>query len=613
MKFNESIFDNEQTRKEFLTTTSSLLISLSALSLLHCSEETPKQPSKNLNWISYTPQKRPTKNVAYSPSRILLKNGIIIDGSGKPPYTGDVMINGTTIEIITPQKIQFTGTTIDCTDKIIAPGFIDAHSHLDWVLPLDGHPELKNPFMEQGITTTVTGNCGYGVAGFKPKSTYLTMIKNVGKGFFSGDSSTQDDNFVKQVAVSLTSMQKYFDYCRNHGTPMNMANLAGHGTTRMSLRGYESKPLSKDEMKTMLYLLEQAMDEGAYGVSFGLQYEPGIFATNDEIAEICKLVKNKNKIVTCHMKAYSALSATYPLKPFGTPHNIIAINEMLDIAKQTDVRLQLSHLIFVGSKTWKNCPDALAIIDKAIDSGMDVMFDTYAYHCGTSVINVFFPGSFLAKTPQIYEDKVALLKLRAQLELIVALLGFGYNDIQIINANNPELAKYNGKFLKDIAKERGMSQYENFIDFAKKSNGRARVLNHRYSSFQNILDLMKHRASLFMTDATPYSQGAQNPAAFGNYPRFFEIARDYQLLSPQELIRKMTGAIADRFMLKKRGYLKEGYMADITIVDWKNVKDNNTLTETNKRPSGIDYVFINGKKVVDKGKATGVLDAGMVV
>ncbi|MGB4267861.1 MAG: hypothetical protein WBK20_01640, partial [Spirochaetota bacterium] len=315
MKYNTSIFDNAQTRKEFLQTTSSFLISLSALSLLQCSEESPQKPEKNLKWIMSKPEKRPTMNVAYSPSRILLKNGIIIDGSGSEPFTGDVMINGNTIEIITPKKIQFKGTTIDCTDKIIAPGFIDAHSHLDWILPLDGHPELKNPFIEQGITTTVTGNCGYGVAGFKPKSKYLAMIQNIGKGFFGGDSSTQNDNFVKQLAVSLTSMQKYFDYCRNHGIPMNMVNLVGHGTTRMSLRGYESKPLSKDEMKTMLYLLEQAMDDGAYGVSFGLQYEPGIFATNDEIAQISKLVKKKNKIVTCHMKAYSALSATYPLKP----------------------------------------------------------------------------------------------------------------------------------------------------------------------------------------------------------------------------------------------------------------------------------------------------------
>ena len=613
MKFNESFFDNEHTRKEFLKTTSMLLISLSALPLLQCSESTPQKPEKNLNWISSKPEKRPVMNVAYLPSRILFKNGTIIDGTDRPPFTGDVMVNGTTIEIVTHKQIHFSGTTIDCTDKIISPGFIDAHSHMDWILPLDGHPELKNPFMEQGITTLITGNCGYGVAGFKPKSHYLAMINNIGRGFFGGDSSLENDNFVKQVAVMMPSMQQYLQYCTNHGIPMNMANLAGHGTTRISLQGYAPQPLTKDEMKTMLYLLEQAMDEGAYGVSFGLQYEPGIFATNDEIAEISKLVKKKDKIVTCHMKAYSALSATYPLKPFGTPHNIIALGEMLDIAKQTDVRLELSHLIFVGTKTWKTLPDALSIIDRAIDSGLDVMFDTYAYHCGTSVINVFFPGSFLAQTPQIYNDKIALLKLRAQLELIVALLGFGYNDIQIINAQNTELAKFNGKFLKDIAKERGLGQFENFIDFAKKSNGRARVLNHRYSSFQNVLDLMKHRASLFMTDATPYLQGAQNPAAFGNYARFIEIARDYRLLSPQSLIRKMTGAVADRFKIHKRGYLKEGFMADITIVDWKNVKDNNTLTETNKRPSGIDYVFINGKKVVDKGKATGILNAGMVV
>ncbi|HQL44681.1 MAG TPA: amidohydrolase family protein [Spirochaetota bacterium] len=613
MKDINTLFDSEVTRKDFLQSTMTLAVSLSALSLLQCSEETPQKPSFNTGWITQKPESRPTMNVASSSSRVLLKNGIIIDGSGKPPFIGDVMVNNTIIEIVTPKQIVFSGTTIDCTDKIIAPGFIDAHSHLDWILPMDGHPELKNPFMEQGITTVVSGNCGYGVAGFLPKSKYLPMIKTVGKSFFGGDSSSENDNFVKQAAVSMITMQQYLTYCKQHGIAMNMANLAGHGTTQMSLRGYDPKPLNSDEIKTMLYLLEQAMDEGAYGVSFGLQYEPGLFANNDEIATIAKLVKKKDKIVTCHMKAYSALSGTYPLKPFGTPHNIIAINEMIDIAKQTDVRLELSHLIFVGTKTWKTCQDALQIIDTAIDSNLDIMFDTYAYHCGTSVINVFYPNWFLASTPQVYEDKMAMLKLRMQLELIVALLGFGYSDIQIINANHPELVQYNGMLLKDIAKQRNMSQYDNFIDFTKKSNGRARVLNHRYSSFENVMDLMKHPASLFMTDATPYSQGAQNPATYGNYPRFFEIARDYKLLSPQQLIRKMTGAVADRYNLKKRGYLKDGYMADITIVDWKKVKDNNTITQTSNRPSGIDYVFINGKKVVDKGKVTGVPDAGMVL
>jgi N-acyl-D-amino-acid deacylase len=533
-----------------------------------------------------------------SVGRLLLKNGLIVDGTGKRAYYGDVLINGDKIELVTPQAVTIDGNVMDCTGKIVAPGFIDMHSHMDWVLPIKDHSEMKTPFTAQGITTFVGGNCGFGVAGFRRNSEYRDMLEVRTEGLYR---------------LHWDTMEQYFTNISREGITHNLVNLAGHGTTRTSIRGFNPIPLSSDEMREMLYLLEEAMDQGAYGVSLGLQYEPGIFATMDELKQVANLVKKKDKILTVHMKAYSSLSGTYPLKPFGRPHNLLAIDDMLNLARQTGVRLQLSHLIFVGSRTWETYTEALKLIDKAVGEGLDVKFDTYAYHCGTSVINVFFPEWFLARVPEVYDSGPSLLRLYAELRLIKGILGFGYEDIQIVNAGHPDLDRYNGMFLKDIARKRNMSQFDNFVDVARKSEGRARVLNHRYSNAEIVKELMRHPASMYMTDATIFSKGAQNPAAFGNFPRFLEFARDYRLLTLEETIHKMTGASAGRFQIRDRGVLKKGCAADITVFDWQKVRNNNTPEAAGKTPEGMTAVFINGRQVMKNGKPDISALPGMVL
>ncbi|MDD5711508.1 MAG: amidohydrolase family protein, partial [Smithellaceae bacterium] len=377
---------------------------------------------------------------------MLLKNGLIVDGTGKKGFVGSVLIKGDKIVAVTPAEVKTAGKVIDCTNKVIAPGFIDAHSHADWHLPIVGHPELMSPFTAQGVTTVVAGNCGYAAAGFRKNSPYMKLISDRTLGLFQGP-----------IKINWSTMEEYFTTLRKQWISHNLVDNVGHGMTRTSIRGFDPTPMRSAEMREMLALLGEAMDQGARGVSLGLQYEPGVFATKEELTQVASLVKKKDKILAVHMKAYSALSGTYPLKPFGEAHNLLAIRDMLDIARQTGVRLQLSHLIFVGTKTWGNYEKALAMIDEAIRQGLDVKFDTYSYHCGASHINVFLPEWFLAGVPGIYNDKTAMLKLRLEAKAILWLLGFGFEDIQITYANHPELNKYNGMFLRDIAKERGLS------------------------------------------------------------------------------------------------------------------------------------------------------------
>ncbi len=582
----QEVFSKYLNRRNFLGSASKTLLALAALPLIgsRARAATPVGPA-----ITSTGSGR----------RTLLTNGLIVDGTGKQGYVGSVLISGDTIADVAPGTPGAGGAAvIDCTGKVIAPGFIDAHSHMDWYLPVVGREELKTPFTAQGFTTFVAGNCGYGVAGFKKGSAHMDLINERTKGLFTVQWDTMEDYFARLKQVGMTH---------------NLINLAGHGMTRTSIRGFDPSPLSGAEMSEMLGLLEQAMDQGARGVSFGLQYEPGLFATTDEIEQVCRLVKEKDKVVTVHSKAYSTLSGTYPITPLGAPHNLIALKEMLDAARKTGVKLQLSHLIFVGSLTWKNYDTALAMIDKAVADGVDVGLDTYSYHCGTSHINVFFPPSFLARAPQVYEDKAALRGVKLQFTFIVNVLGFGFDDIQITYANNDELNQYNGMFLSEIARARGMDNFTNFFDIAKRSGGLARVLNHRYSNVEIVEELMKHPRSLFMTDASVEETGVQNPASFGCFPRFLEWARDKKLITLEEAVRKMTGATAERFGVKGRGFLEKGGAADVTVFDPNTVKDNNTLAETSNAPTGIEAVFINGVRVVRDGKVDSTVKAGVVV
>lgn len=530
--------------------------------------------------------------------KILLKNGLIVDGTGARGFPGSLLIDMGMIAAINPDKAPDDAAVIDCTGLVIAPGFIDAHSHMDWSLPIKGHPELKIPFTEQGITTFVAGHCGYNVAGFKRDTKYKDTVSHMSRGLYD---------------LPWSSMDEYFAYIRNNGMSHNLVNLTGHGMTRASMRGFDASPLQPEEMKEMLALLEEAMEQGAAGVSLGLQYEPGLFATNDELEQIARLVKKKDKILTVHMKAYSSLSNSYPIKPFGTPHNLMALKETLDLARKTGVRLQASHLIFVGSRTFKTYPEALKLIDDALKEGVDVKLDTYAYHCGISIINVFLPSWFLAKAPAVYEDKWALRRLRIEAALILGLLGFGYEDIQITNARHPDLNKYNGMFISEIAKARNMSGFDCLVDISKKSGGIADVLNHNYSNDEIVDALIKHPATLFMTDTQVAVEGVQNPAAFGNNPLILQTARDKKLASLEETVRKMSGAVAERYQVKDRGFIRKGMAADITVFDYGKIKDNTTQKETNLPPTGIEAVFINGVQVVSKGKADGKVNAGKVI
>jgi N-acyl-D-amino-acid deacylase len=457
---------------------------------------------------------------------------------------------------------------------------------------------LRSPFTAQGCTSFVAGNCGGAVAGFRKASPYKQRFN---PGIFP------------EFEIPWDTMGEYLDHLRKTGMSHNLFTSAGHGAARASMRWDDPSPLNETEMKELLALLEAAMDEGAHGVSFGLQYTPGIFATSDEIRQIARLIKKKDKLLSVHARAYTAVAPGYEMKSGGTPHNVLAIKEMIDLAKETGVRVQFSHLIFAGRLTQKTWPLALETIDKAIAEGVDIAFDSYPYHCGTTTLIVLLPKWFRENLPANYHDPKARQKLEFELASMSAVLGFGYEDIQITTAASPEMDQYNGMFLAEIARNLQKRPFDVAIEIAEKAGRRTPwVLLHNYSTLEIVEALMKHPACLFMTDAVP-AKWLRNPAAYGSFPLFLQYARDRKVMSLEDAVRKMTGLSAQRFRIKDRGVLAKGLAADITVFDWETVRDNTTPKDYDKPPTGIEAVFLNGRQVKKDGKVDVSVKAGMIL
>ena len=524
-----------------------------------------------------------TKSNAY----VLLKNGFIVDGTGKPGELGDLLINGDKIEAVSGSPMAIDCETIDCTGLVISPGFIDIHSHMDSIVMLEGYENLKAPFTAQGITTFVTGNCGYSSLGLRP---------------------AQDGPIVKG---GVHTMEEYVDHITKTGLSHNVVTLVGHGTSQMSIRGMDSSPLEPGEKKQLYGLLEEAMDQGAAGVSFGLGYEPGIYARQNDIKEIAQLVKKREKIVTVHGRAYSGIPTTSLNKQI--PQNVLSLKENIDLARETGVRLQYSHLMFAGSVSHPTYRQCLDVLDEAIQDGVDIMIDTYPYHCGFTFINVFLPAWFLAGLPDNYHDEAAVKRVEQTLSLMGERMGLGFDDIQLMHINHPDYKAFNGMFLDEVARALDMTPTRLIVDLSEKTGGTARILNHNYSNMEIIDALIRHPACLFMTDALVSTKGLQNPASFGAFPLLLEYARERNLIPLEEAVRKMTGASADRVNLKDRGYLRKGLASDITVFDWEQVKDNNTIKNTSNDPTGIEYVFINGRLVKNDGRVDAAVRVGEAV
>ena len=510
--------------------------------------------------------------------KILIKNGLITDGTGEKPYIGDVLIEDDTILKVSGSITEEADEVIDVKGAMVCPGFIDAHSHNDFFYD---HPDAEKyfkPFISQGITTQITGNCSFSPFGMNEDTPYKDKI---GGGLFETLNPGSFAQFKKRAKGNLY---------------VNMAPLVGNGSVRAGMTGYDPTPYTPKQIEEEMEHVDEAMREGALGGSFGFMYEPNRYSKKDELIAFAKKIAEYDGIVTIHPRACSVISADYPLLTKKT-HLEMGLDEAIDIMKESGCRLEYSHLIFTGARSWKCLDKMLETFHKTRKEGYDIAYDNYVFHYGASVITVVFPEWYAALSEEERVKPVNRFKLSLTILMYRKLLGIDWEDLVVayISDEHPE---YEGKTVLELAEEEGVKPIDMYLKLVELSKRQGSIYLGKYYNDEIVKRLMEDDLSVFMTDAWVVEKGLQNIATFQTFPQFFVLAKRYGM--PYErIVRKMTGATADRFRLEKRGYLKEGYKADVTVIDPERVKVDEKKPDY--KPEGIEYVFVNGKKVMDRG------------
>lgn len=518
-----------------------------------------------------------------SAKKLLLKNAKIYDGSAAPAFTGDVLVEGDRILEVAPSIAADDDFEVtDLHGLSLAPGFIDAHSHNDWFALRKDSGKYFAPFIKQGITTFVSGNCGLSATGFADSTPHKDII---GGGLFffkDGASKGQVSDFLEAADRNM---------------PCNLAVLAGHCTARASASGSTSSKLTAEEEKEMLDILEKSLQQGAAGISLGLMYDPGLYADTDELKKVAKLCEKYDRPLTVHPRANSAVSMSYP-ELLGRSHLLRAVDELKEVVSGTKTKLHYSHAIFVGRRSFKDKDEFISIVDDLRSKGIDMMFDIYNETLGVSVITVILPAWYQAMS--LEERKKPLV--RAKLSILVyassLLLGFGFKDIEIAYIGEG-YEKYEGKSVHQIAKEEGMSDLDAYLMLCEKSDFKGRVNMGPYTTPEIISDFEKNPLCLYMTDAWVEDFGVQNPAIYDCFPKFLRDSLLGTGDTMENTIHRMTGATAERFALKERGYIRPGCFADLTVFSEDELK---IATPDQKKSFGIRKVWINGIPVLDGEK-----------
>lgn len=495
---------------------------------------------------------------------VLIKNGKILDGTGNSWTYGDIAVKDGKIVAIGKLTGWAAAKTIDATGLIVAPGFIDVHTHIEG-------EEKKQPtadnFIYDGVTTVVTGNCG----------------------------------------GSNVDVRKYFSMLDSLKLSINVATLIGHNDVRKAVMGSANRDPSEEEMKKMESIVERAMKDGAVGLSTGLIYIPGTYSKTEEVVRLAKVASGYNGVYASHMRDEGD-SVTQ------------AIEEALHIGREAKMPVEISHFKLSGQQNWGRSKETLPMIIKAREEGLDVTIDQYPYTASSTSLSTLLPDWVLADGQDSIKARLSRPAVRKE---VMDYMLKKLKKRRLKNFSYPVVASFradstlNGKSIEEVnlikgRKHKAKEEAETVIEMMEQ--GGAAMIFHGMGD-KDMKAIMQYPFNMFASDAgiRVYGSGNPHPRGYGTNARVLsKYVRDEKLISLEEAVRRMTSLPAQKYRLSNRGLLKEGYAADIVMFDAGKVQDLSTYDNPHQYTTGFKYVLVNGQVTVAEGKHNGTR-AGMTL
>ncbi len=517
------------------------------------------------------------------PLDVLVRGGMVVDGTGREPFAADVGISGDRIAAIGELSGESAGRVLDASGLVVAPGFIDIHAHGDLYPLLCPEAPAR---LHDGVTTEVLGNCGESPF---PQSPAMLAER--------ADSARRHG-----IVVDWASLD---DYARRHDAArcgINRACLVGHGNIRQAVMGEEDRAATPAELAAMVREVEKALDAGAFGLSSGLYYTPGMFARPGELEALCKPVARRGALYASHIRNEGDAIEE-------------AIEEFISVGRATGCRLQLSHVKVSGRANWGKADRIIARLDELRSAGIDIACDRYPYIASSTSLQSQLPAWAREGGRSKLLEGLCEPETRRRIlgELALAFpTPSDWDAVRIADAACEEWRRAEGRSFAEVGAEAGRAPAELALDILAASSGRASIV-HFTMREENLAKWLRLPFVAIGSDSCsrsaegPTAVGKPHPRGYGTFARVLgRYVRELGVLSLPDAVRKMTGLPASRLGLAGRGILRQGAFADVTVFDPAAISDRATYDHPQQYSVGVRFVLVNGAIAVEDGELTGV-------
>jgi N-acyl-D-amino-acid deacylase len=515
---------------------------------------------------------------------LLIRNGQVVDGSGAPRYRAEVAVDGGRIVEVGQIEDAEAETVLDASGCVVAPGFVDMHSHADFSLP---SLPTADSLVHQGITTLVAGQCGASPAPLLDETREEVIAM--------GESEDMPLPWHE-----WSTFGSYLDYLVQMGISLNVVPLVGQGAVRSAVMGFTAQAPDQEQIARMQAEVAQAMDEGAVGISTGLIYPPGSYTFTEELIAVTMPVGERNGFYFSHIR--------------GEGDTLLeSVAEAIRIGREASAAVQLSHFKAVGEPNWPKSAVALDLIDQARAEGLDVTADLYPYLASSTGLSATLPDWANEGGKEAILKRLANPEARRRMvaEMISGRTPRAGGWDQVFISSSPKNRSYEGRHVAELAAEAAKSPHEWILDVLLETDLDVGMIKFSMSEENRKLEL-RHPAMMIGTDGYglapegPLSRGKPHPRNYGTFPRVLgHYVREEGVISLEEAIWKMSGFPAQKLRWTDRGLLKKGFRADLVVFDPGQVADQATYAAPHQFPWGIHHVAVNGRLVIQEGAHTG--------